>query len=45
TTIRQPLDLLIEKTINILKSLLNEENPESVVEMLKPELIERGSTL
>lgn len=45
TTIRQPLNLLIDKTINILKVLLSEDKCEPIVEMLKPELIERDSTI
>lgn len=44
TTIRQPVEVLISKTVDILVYLLEEENALPKVEMLKPELIERKST-
>lgn len=44
TTVRQPLEVLIEKTICILKELLENENCDPIVEMIIPKLIERKST-
>lgn len=44
TTVKQPLELLVDKTVAILKKLLIDHNAESIVEVVKPELIIRKST-
>lgn len=44
TTIKQPLELLVDKTIFILKKLLIDHNTESIVEVVRPELIIRKSS-
>lgn len=44
TTIRQPIEILIKRTVEILERLLERQNEETFVEMIKPELIERNST-
>ncbi|MEG0672109.1 LacI family DNA-binding transcriptional regulator [Clostridium sp.] len=43
TTVNQPIEALIDKTIVMLQELLSSENNNQMVEALEPYIIERGS--
>lgn len=43
TTVRQPTELLVDKVMAMLESLLQDKAREIMVEIMKPELIIRGS--
>ncbi|MEF9917442.1 MAG: LacI family DNA-binding transcriptional regulator [Lachnospiraceae bacterium] len=43
STVHQPIEKMIAKTIEILEGILKRENNETIVEMIKPVLVKRSS--
>jgi len=45
STVHQPIDELIEKTVHIVEQLLANEEKKTYIEMVKPVLVKRNSVL